>query len=381
MSHENSRQSLTLAQILNTYGEAFLEKNSLCPEQYKAIKAIRTCRSAQMGGHIHKCKKCNHAKLAYNSCRNRHCNKCQYLKQLVWVDKLKSNLPVCKYFHVVFTIPASLHKLFYLNQRESYHALFTASAQALKKVASNPKYLGAQTGAVSLLHTWGQALTYHPHIHMLVPAGGISEDHSEWIQAKPKYLVPVKVLSKVFRGIIWSLLEKQIMTESIKIPDNNTLAAIKKLVYAKDWNVYAKKALAGPQAVVQYLGKYTHRVAISNSRLVSITRGKITFSWKNYRKGQASANMTLEADEFIGRFVRHILPCGFYKIRYYGWLAAANTKTKVQCTILIGKGMYNAMLAGLNTQQILTIVRGKDPSKCPKCKTGKMMPHTILDPV
>lgn len=208
MKAENKRYSLDVATIFNEYGRQFLNTHPLCPDQLKVFNAICGCRTAAMGGHLDRCNKCGHGKIAYNSCRNRHCNKCQYVKQLQWVDKLKGNLPVCRYFHIVFTIPSVLHKLFYLNQRICYDLLFRSAAQTLDKVARNPQFLGAQTGAVAVLHSWGQALTYHPHIHMIVPAGGLSADGVEWIRSKNQFFVPVKALSKVFRGVLWTLLEK-----------------------------------------------------------------------------------------------------------------------------------------------------------------------------
>lgn len=377
----NKRHPVDVALILQTYGRQFLEKNKLCPVQLKAFRAISRCRTAAMGGHLEECNQCNHQRIAYNSCRNRNCNKCQYTKQLQWVDKLKGNLPVCGYFHIVFTIPLSLHKIFYLNQRICYNLFFTAASQTLKKVALNPRFLGAQTGAVAVLHTWGQALTYHPHIHMIVPAGGLSTDGVEWIKARKKFFLPVKVLSKVFRGVLWSLLQKQIDQGNIRLPGDTLLMVLKKQLYEKNWNVYSKNSLAGPQSVVQYLGKYTHRVAISNSRIVSIERGKVTFRWKDYRKGLHNQLLSLDAGGFIGRFIRHVLPSGFYKIRYYGLLAAASWVNRQKCIALINKPLHIPLLQGLTAKQVLKVVTGMDPDTCPKCKEGKMLPHTILDPV
>lgn len=381
MKQVNTRHPTDVALILSKYGEQFMHNHKLCPDQLKAFKAICQCRTSAMGGHIDRCNQCGHKRVAYNSCRNRSCNKCQYTKQLVWVDKLKSSLPVCRYFHMVFTIPSALHKLFYLNQAKCYNLLFKAASQTLQKVARNPKFLGAQTGAVAVLHTWGQALTYHPHIHMIVPAGGLSADGVEWVHAGKKFFLPVKALSKIFRGVLWGLLEKQVSLGNINLPDGGELYTMKKELYCKNWNVYVKKPLAGPEAVVRYLGRYTHRVAISNSRIVRVAEGKVTFSWKDYRKGIKNQLLTLDAQEFIGRFMRHILPCGFYKIRYYGLLAAANGNKKLQCAALLNQPVVVPLLQGLSAKQILHLVSGNDPGICPKCKKGKMLPHTILDPV
>jgi len=382
MNALNQRHPCDLAHILDAYGEQFLAKHQLCSDQMKAFYAIRQCRTAAMGGHMNRCDNCHHSRIAYNSCRNRNCNKCQYIKQLVWVDKLEAQLPVCRYFHMVFTIPPELHKLFYLNQRLCYTLLFKATAQTLQKVSANPKFLGAQTGAVAVLHTWGQALTYHPHIHMIIPAGGLSEDGTEWINTRKNFFLPVKILSKIFRGVLWSMLEKHLASDKIKIPDDMpSCIALKKILYQKNWNVYAKKSLAGPQSVLRYLGRYTHRVAISNSRIKAVENGKVTIAWKDYRIDLKNRLLTMESEEFIGRFMRHVLPSGFYKIRYYGLLASANTSKKQQCVALINQPVYTSLLAGMSTKQVLIIVTGKDPDQCSKCKKGKMLPHTILDPV
>ena len=379
MEAVNSRHPLDVACILTEYGSQFTDKHKLCADQLIAFRAITQCRTAAMGGHLEGCNQCDHQRIAYNSCRNRHCNKCQYVKQLQWVDKLQSSLLVCRYFHMVFTIPSALHKVFYLNQRVCYDLLFKAASQTLRKVSKNPKFLGAETGAVAVLHTWGQALTYHPHIHMIIPAGGLSADGVEWVQAPKKFFLPVKALSKVFRGVMWSLIEKHITSGEIKLPDDLVgLALLKRKLYEKNWNVYCKKSLAGPHSVVQYLGKYTHRVAISNNRIVNIAGGEVTFSWKDYRKNFRNRLLILEATEFIGRFMRHVLPSGFYKIRYYGLLAAANGNKRKQCFSLIDKPLHVPLLQGLSAKQVLELVTGKNPETCPKCKQGKMVVIKIL---
>ena len=380
MKKVNQRHGLDIAAIFSKYGDAFLANHQLCHDQLKAYNAICNCRTAKMGGHLDKCNHCNHQQLSYNSCRNRHCNKCQYTKQLIWVDKLRSTLPVCRYFHLVFTIPAQLHKTFYINQQECYKLLFKASAETLQKVGANPSFLGAQTGAVSLLHTWGQALTYHPHVHMLVPAGGLSEDGTEWVHAGKKFFLPVKALSSVFRGVMWTMLEQGINTGTIQLADNSSdIHSLKKDLYGKNWNVYAKKSLASPESVVQYLGRYTHRVAICNSRLVDASESKVTFRWKNYRKRLNKQVMNLDTQEFIGRFMRHILPSGFYKIRYYGLLASANQKKQITIR-LINKPQPISLLQGLTTKQVIRVVTGKDPDTCPKCHQGILTPKSILEP-
>lgn len=381
MNTINRRQVHDLASIFTGYGKEFLEHNDLCLDQYKAFNAIVNCRTSKLGGHLQGCDQCGHQHIAYNSCRNRHCNKCQYVKQLKWVDKLKSSLPVCSYFHMVFTIPQALHKLFYLNQRICYGLLFKASSMALQKAGSNPNFLGAQTGAVAVLHTWGEALTYHPHIHMIVPGGGLSYDGSQWIPSKgKKFFLPVKAISKIFRGILCSLLQKHLEKGTIKLPqDCSDFVVLKQKLYRKQWHVYSKKTMRGPNAVVAYLGKYTQRVAISNNRIKEVAQGRVTIRWKNYRKNLSNQLLRLPVNEFISRFLRHVLPHGFYRIRYYGLLASANCKTKkLKCIALLGKQPPGSLLEGLTIREILTIVTGNDPSCCPICKKGTMVTLKII---
>lgn len=363
-----------VADIVNQYGPKYLKTHRLCPVQRKAYQAITDCRTARMGGHLQTCDQCGHQKPIYNSCRNRHCPKCQYIKQVQWVDKLKAQLPVTKYFHLVFTIPSELHLTFYINQKVCYDLLFKASSTTLKQAAANPDFLGAETGAVAVLHTWGQAITYHPHVHMIVPAGGLSSDQTEWVYAGKKFFLPVKALSKMFRGILSRMIGEAISDGRIKLHEGiSNFDDLKKKLYEKNWNVFSKKAFGGPASVVEYLGNYTHRVAISNSRIVKLENGRVTFRWKDYRKALKGQYMELKADEFISRFFHHILPSGFYKIRYYGLLASVNSKTKKEVIFqLIGKTAYLSSLEGLNGLEVLSIVTGKDLTYCPVCKKGRM---------
>lgn len=371
---ENKKQRLELADIFNKYGQGYSDIYNLLPIQEKAFNDIINCRSAQLGGHIKKCDYCSNTRHAYNSCRNRHCPKCQYVKQVQWVDKLKSKLPPTSHFHLVFTIPQSLHKLFYLNQAQAYKLLFKASAMALKTCAENPKFLGAQSGAVAVLHTWGQTLNYHPHIHMIVPAGGLSEDDMEWVPSGKNFFLPVKVLSAIFRGILCSLLEKAIMNSTLKLQDDcNNFNQLKVQLYKNPWNVYAKKPFGSVDKVVEYLGKYTHRVAISNHRIMSCKDDRITFKCKDHKTGMFTKQITLDINEFIRRFMQHILPCGFYKIRYFGIMAlcAGQDKNKL-CFELIGKESFLPVLEGLPAFDVFRELSGKNPNCCPVCKHGIM---------
>lgn len=378
----NKRQKVEVASVFNVCMEQIVGQQNLCHTQLKALGDIAACRSVNMGGHINSCTQCGFKQQAYNSCHNRHCPKCQFLKQEQWVDKLKGRLIPGRYFHIVFSIPHLLNTLFFINQKVCYKLLFDAASEALRNAGKNASFLGAETGAVAVLHTWGQTLSYHPHIHMLVPAGGLSEDGIEWVSAPKKFFVPVKALSKMFRGILIRLLKKQLTESKLKLPnDFPVFQTFKEKLYEKNWNVYAKKALGGINSVLAYLGRYTHRVAISNSRLVEIKNGEITFRYKNYRKKGTRETTTISCVEFTRRFMMHVLPLGFYKIRYYGILATANIKTKRQQAIaLIGKIIWLPVLEGLTAYEVYRALRGTDPARCPKCKQGIMKKLEIITP-
>lgn len=304
-------------------------------------------------------------------------------RKMQWIDKLAANLPPVKHFHVVFTIPSCLHLLFYINQSKAYSLLFKAAGQALLQCASNPGFLGANAGAVGVLHTWGQTLVYHPHIHMIVPAGGLSMDQMEWVASPKKFFLPVKVLSNLFRGILCRLLELAVVKNEIALPNNiPDFSILKSQCYQKNWVVYCQKPFAGAEGIIRYLGNYTHRVAISNHRINSFEDGKVSFSYKDYRTSAVCKNLTLDATEFIRRFLQHVLPCGFYKIRYFGILALCNLGSKMEtCFNLIAKSCYLPVLEGLNSMEVWQMVTGKDLCNCPKCKIGKMKTILTVRPV
>ncbi|MFH1118314.1 MAG: IS91 family transposase [Bacteroidota bacterium] len=377
---ENKKQSVELADIFSGQATDFLMNHNLCHEQLKAFNAIMQCRTAALGGHVDRCDNCGYTRPSYNSCRNRHCPKCQFVKKAQWVDKLAAKLPPVKHFHVVFTIPACLHKLFYMNQAKAYSLLFQASGKALMQCAANPGFLGAQAGAVAILHTWGQTLVYHPHIHMIVPAGGLSEDQMEWMPVGKKFFLPVKALSAVFRGILCRLLEKALTDGEIKLPDEVlNFSSVKNQCYQKQWVVYCEKPFSCADNLIQYLGNYTHRVAISNHRIRSYQDGKVNFCYKDYKSSGINRQIELDADEFIRRFLQHVLPCGFYKIRYFGFMAMCNIKLKFQaCFDLIGKAAFLPALEGLTALEIWRTITRYDPLQCPKCNTGKMKPQLSI---
>jgi predicted Zn-ribbon and HTH transcriptional regulator len=376
---ENKKQSVELADIFSSHANDFLQNHQLCPEQIKAFNAIMQCRTAALGGHIYRCDNCGYTRQSYNSCRNRHCPKCQFVKKAQWVDKLAANLPPAKHFHVVFTIPSCLYKLFYINQGKAYSLLFKAAGKALMQCAMNPEFLGAQAGAVAILHTWGQTLVYHPHIHMIVPAGGLSEDQMEWIPAGKKFFLPVKALSTVFRGILCRLLEQAVIDDCIKLPDDcMNFKQIKDQCYQKKWVVYCEKPFSCTDNLIQYLGNYTHRVAISNHRILEHQDGKVSFCYKDYKAAGISKRIRLDADEFIRRFLQHILPDGFYKIRYFGFMSICNIKSKLAlCFDLIDKASFLPALQGLTAMEVWRNITGKDPLCCPKCKSGRLIPQLL----
>ncbi len=373
---DNEKQSIELAEIFSSHTSDYLHDNNLCFEQQKAFDSIIKCRTASLGGHIDCCESCGHSRQSYNSCRNRHCPKCQFVKQVQWVDKLASNLPPVRHFHVVFTIPRVLHKLFYLNQAKAYGLLFKAAGKALMQCSSNPKFLGAQAGAVALLHTWGQTLVYHPHIHMIVPAGGLSEDQMEWIPSGKDFFVPVKALSLVFRGILCRLLAQAVNSGDIKLPDDTIdFKFIKNQCYQKKWVVYCERQFKESGRLIKYLGSYSHRVAISNNRLLAHENDRVSFCYKDYKSAGLSKNITLDANEFIRRFLQHVLPKGFYKIRYFGFMAMFNARTKLaECFDLVETISYLPALEGLGALDIFRMITGNDPLICPKCKNGRMRP-------
>lgn len=369
---ENTKQHLEIADIFCNHADNFLKNHNLCLEQLKAFNSIMHCRTNSLGGHIEQCDHCGHTRHAYNSCRNRHCPKCQFVKKAQWVDQLGANLPPTKHFHVVFTIPECLHKIFYINQKKAYSLLFNAAAKALMQCAANPDFLGVQAGAVAILHTWGQTLVYHPHIHMIVPAGGLSEDQMEWIYARKKFFVPVRALSAIFRGILCRLIEQEVEQKSMILPDDYAeFKSLKNKCYEKNWVVYCEKPFSNKDNLIQYLGNYTHRVAISNHRIVSNINGKVSFTYKDYKTGGVRKTMSLDANEFIRRFLQHVLPSGFYKIRYFGFMAICNMQTKLAiCFDLIGKATFLSTLKGLNALDVLRNITEKNPFCCKICGKG-----------
>ena len=302
------------------------------------MSAIEQCRSAALGGHVERCEDCGHSGIAYNSCRNRHCPKCQGTAATDWLAAREADLLPVGYFHVVFTLPTEIAPIAYQNKAVVYDLLFRAAAETLLSIAADPKHLGARIGATAVLHTWGSAMTHHPHVHMIVPGGGISLDGTHWVRCKPGFLLPVRVLSRLFRRLFLEALAGAHTAGRLaffgQIEDlcrREVFAAHLAPLKRKNWFVYAKPPFSGPEAVLAYLARYTHRVAIANSRLIALDERGVTFRYKDYRRnGQARyRTMTLSAEEFIRRFLLHVLPKGFHRIRHYGLLASAGCKANI----------------------------------------------------
>ncbi|HSS84949.1 MAG TPA: IS91 family transposase [Reyranella sp.] len=334
------RPRLELADIFHRHGAAWRKANAghVSLGQFKAMSAIESCRSAALGGHVERCEDCGHSRIAYNSCRNRHCPKCQGAAAKDWLAARQADLLPVGYFHLAFTLPAQIAPIAYQNKAVVYDLLFRTAAETLLTIAADPQHLGARIGATAVLHTWGSAMTHHPHLHMIVPAGGISLDRMRWVPCRPGFLLPVRVLSRLFRRLFLAGLAEAhaagqltFFGELDDLHNRQAFAAHFAPLNRKNWFVYAKPPFAGPEAVLAYLARYTHRVAISNSRLVALDDRGVTFRYKDYRRNRQSRQrtMTLAAHEFIRRFLLHVLPKGFHRIRHYGLLASATCKTNV----------------------------------------------------
>jgi hypothetical protein len=325
-----SRPTFEVADIVRTSMDRFLQQSRswLSFQQLKVLQSIARCRTAALGGHIDSCSACGHRTISYNSCRDRHCPKCQAQARERWLTARDSELLSVPYFHVVFTLPHQLNALCQYNPKLLYGLLFQTSAATLLEVGADPKHLGAEIGFLSILHTWGQNLSLHPHVHCAIPAGGISPDHTHWVHPQYTFFLPVKVLSRVFRGKFTAALRRLHRRGKLRcsgpiatLAKPNGFAAFLRTLFREDWVVYAKPAFGGPARVLRYLGRYTHRVAISNHRLLAFDGQRVTFRWRDYARGNKHRKMTLTSTEFLRRFVQHILPRGFVRIRQYGFLA------------------------------------------------------------
>lgn len=371
-----------LGDIFSLFGEEYRRKHKLPLQQRKVMFAVEACRTSVLGGHVDSCNSCGHKRISYNSCRNRHCPKCQNLNKEKWIEKLSCNLLPVKYFHIVFTIPSELNRLCLVNQKVLYDILFQSASQTILSLAKDEKHLGVLSGLVAVLHTWGQNLMDHPHLHTMVPDGGWSEWNGYWKNTKKNFFIHVKVLSKVFRGKFLAAIKTAYKNKQLKfegeIKSLNQSGNFKNLIdilYKKDWVVYAKEPFKNASGIIKYLGNYTHRIAISNDRIQKIEGDEILFGWKDYRDNSKRKMMSLTAHEFIRRFLLHVLPPGFCKIRYYGILSSRNRNTVLQkCKNAMAIKEAKSKFEGLMWNEVLKIVTGFDVLMCPHCKKGKMIP-------
>lgn len=355
--------------IFKLYGHAYQQRYKLPVHVLKAMRAIGRCRTAELGCHAYVCEDCgNVLHISYNSCRNRHCPKCQTLSKERWIDNQKHNLLNVGYFHVVFTIPDTLNAVVFQNQKVVYNILFRAVAETLQELAANKKYLGATLGFTSVLHTWGQNLMHHPHIHCIVPGGGLNAI-GKWVNSRQKFFIPVKVLSRMFRGKFLYYLQKTELNLRGQLDELNDPVkwnGFLSNLYQKAWVVYCKPPFKNAACVVEYLGRYTHRVAISNNRIISVENGMVSFKWRDYKDNSHWKTMSVSAEEFIRRFLIHILPPRFMKIRHFGLLGNRNKTIKLAlCKKLTNTAIIPKVI--VSTLELVHRLTGKDTSLCPAC--------------
>lgn len=374
---------LEVAHIFRLYGEAFRRKHRLCRVQLQAMRAIEDCRTAVLGGHLYRCEECGGEKPVYNSCRNRHCPKCQNLEKERWLKRRRDELLPVPYFHVVFTLPEELNLLALGNPEVLYDLLFDSASQTLLEIAADPKHLGARLGILAILHTWGQTLVLHPHLHCIVPGGGLSLDGQHWVAASETFLLPVRVLAPVFRGKFLAGL-KQLHDEgrlsfsggAESLRDPLVFRNLLDGLYRKSWWVYSKPPFGGPEQVLKYLARYTHRVALANHRLVRLEHHQVTFTYKDYSQGGRRREMTLPVEEFIRRFLLHILPHRFVRIRYYGLFANHHRERQLERCRTLLKAAPAALAAESDKREdwetVYQRVTGRDPTLCERCGHGHL---------
>jgi putative transposase/transposase-like zinc-binding protein len=383
MIPSSNRPLLEVADILRAHGQAYCTRYPVAPLQAAVLRRLVACRTAALGGHVDACQRCSYTRVSYNSCRDRHCPKCQGVKRAQWLQaRLERLLPV-EHFHVVFTLPAALYPLMLYHPRQLYDLLFQAASQTLLTLAADRKRLGAQIGLTAILHTWGQNLLFHPHLHCVVTGGGLSPDGSRWVAARPGYLLPVKVLGRLFRGKFLAGIQQAYQAGQLTLAGSVASLAQPQAfrrwldtLYRQNWVVYAKRPFGGAQQVFRYLGRYSHRVAIANSRLLALENGQVSFHWKDYADEHRTKVMRLSADEFIRRFLLHVLPKRFVRIRHYGLLAGRNVATHfARCRELLAAPDIQPSVE----RTLLDRLRewtGQDPSCCPQCQ-GPLIRHLI----
>jgi hypothetical protein len=386
------RPLLEVADVIRSHGAAFLSKygKHLSGAQKKTLRDLAQCRTAALGGHVERCLDCGHDRIAYNSCRNRHCPKCQALSRARWLERESAYLLPVEYHHVVFTLPAELAELAASNASALYNLLMQSAAETLREAAANPKRLGAQVGVLMVLHTWGQNLHHHPHVHCVVTGGGLScnargevDASPRWLSCRPGFFLPVRVLSRLFRGKFLAGLRVLHTQGKLTLPgllsNGPSFTAWLSPLYAKDWVVYAKAPFGGPEQVLKYLARYTHRVAISNHRLVKLEAGRVTFRYKDYADSRKEKLLTLSAEEFLRRFALHVLPKGFMKIRHYGLLGSRQREARLHLArrLLLPR----VALSGSGS----SVIAPAEPARCPQCGSvrrarGELLPRVPSSP-
>lgn len=379
-----------LADVFRLHGQAYLQAHpaAVTPAQRRALGDIADCRTPALGGHLQRCDSCGHAQPLYNSCRNRNCPRCQALARARWLQARKAELLPVEYYHVVFTVPAPVAELAYHNRPHLYDTLFHAVRDTLVRIGHDPRHLGAQVGVLAILHTWGQNLHHHPHVHCVVPAGGLSRDGTRWIPSRRKgFLFPVRVLSALFRGILLDHIRRAHARDTLRfngsvarLADHHAFDRWLDEQYRRDWVVYAKKPFAGPEKVLEYLARYTHRTAIANSRIVHVDQQRVTFKWRDYRRGSHVREMSLEPHEFIRRFLVHVLPRRTVRIRYFGFLANRHRAARLeQCRKAIARdnddpSVFLPAPTDHDWKQLYSLLVGREHDRCPACDTGRMHP-------
>ena len=379
---KEDNKSPEVADIFRRYGREYRTNNAVSAQQYKVMKRIEICRTAALGGHVEACDQCGYTQNAYNSCRDRHCPKCQTMVKEKWLNNRKAELVPCPYFHNVFTLPHELNSLIMVNKRIMLALLFTAVKETLQVFARDPQWrIEGQLGFISVLHTWNQKLMDHYHLHCIIPAGALSYDRKRWINASRKYLFRVQSLAKEFQRRYLNKLEKAYRKNQLsfngrveRYRDEKQFMKLLRVLWDTQWITYAKQPFGGPEQVLEYLGRYTHRVAITNNRIIAIEDGTVRFSYRDRSDDNKEKELTVGADEFIRRFLLHVLPCGFTKIRYYGFLAHANKKTCIGLIRrLIGATTAYAQKLEESVQQMMLRLTGVDICCCPKCGEGTLV--------
>ena len=381
---------LEVADIFRQHGPAYRESHRLPRNHLRVMRAIEVCRTAALGGHKDKCDHCGHLEISYNSCRNRHCPKCQTLRKEKWIEARGEDLLPIEYFHVVFTIPAELNPMVSMNQKVLYDLLFRSTSETISELAIDPKHLGATVGVIGILHTWGQNLFDHPHVHCIVTGGGLSSDGARWVSCRKGFFLPVRVMSALFMGKFLDRLKDHFKGGDLIFPgslnhlkDPGDFKNFLGQLYHKKWVVYCKPPFDGAKGVLQYLGRYTHRIAISNNRILTVRNGKVSFLWRDYADDNRRKTMTLKADEFIRRFLLHVLPARYVRMRHFGLLANRKRKDNIAlCRKILGNGktVPKESVKQETWQEQLLRICGIDVTTCPVCQKGRMSRMALLLP-